>query len=164
MPNIGIFATISSWLIYVNMPLPWTSSGVSTPSIYTEISEHRVPQNRSAAQRRFSEFFSGSSDVSSRRGTRNYRTPKPAENDRPQLPPLTGLNISHFNNSGPILRSPTSIRSIIDPSASPMSRTRPLSTTTSDASVRGIRYPAQARVLDYGGNVPFEEVPMSLRG
>ncbi|MCJ1442946.1 MAG: hypothetical protein MMC23_003443 [Stictis urceolatum] len=74
-----------------------------------------------------------------------------------RLPPLgIGGQALPDNESSPISRSPTSVRSMIDPAISPVaSNGGPLSPLTMISSVRSSPIQAPARVLDYGGNVPL---------
>ena len=135
-----------------NMRMPWDQSRASSPSIYSEISEDRI-----AAQRRSSPFFNPITAYSERSfRVRQDRVPKPVSTNSPQLP---RLDMSHLNTSGTVLRSPTSTRSIIDPSGSPARTDRALSTFMIDGSERGPVYPAEAHVLDYGGNSPIDQLP-----
>ncbi|MCJ1405476.1 hypothetical protein MMC11_008704 [Xylographa trunciseda] len=62
--------------------------------------------------------------------------------------PLPSLNISHGDSSAPALRSPTSTRSLIDPSSSPAITARPLSTITFGHLVGAPDVPAQVYTRD----------------
>ena len=63
---------------------------------------------------------------------------------------LPRLNIIHGNSSAPTLRSPTSTRSLIDPSSSPGITARPLSTTPFDTLLGAPGFPVQAYTRNNG--------------
>ena len=62
--------------------------------------------------------------------------------------PIPHLNITHGNGSAPASRSPTSTRSLIDPSSSPAITARPLSTITFGHLLGAPVIPAQAYTRD----------------
>lgn len=133
------------------MPFPWTPAGASSPSVYSEQTEPRTRAHR------LSRWFHGTSTMAPRstdteRGT-VPPSPKSVSTSAPSLPQL---EMSHINLQSPALRSPTSTRSLIDPSSSPSTSARPLSTRSYEASVMSVTTPAQAQVLDYGGNSPID--------
>ena len=140
-------------------------SMASTPSIYSEISDPRA-----RAHRPFSSFFSGTSTIgtstiSSRSNNTRRLSPKPSEDNHPRLPRVTQLSLSPMSVGPPTMRSPSSTRSIIDPSSSPLTSTQRMSTITfrEDPLVLDFTVPSPARVLDYGGNLSIIAEPPVVR-
>ena len=130
------------------MPMHWPPSVASTPSIYSEVSDPRLRVHRP-----FSSFFSGTSTVSSRSDSTRQSVPKPSDDGPPRLP---RLNLSPMSTAAPTLRSPSSTRSIIDPASSPITSARRISAISFRENPLLLDFiaPPQARVLDYGGNMP----------
>ena len=92
---------------------------------------------RSAARKRFSEFFHGTSSVGQHHSRgRSVHIRKPSRSGLRCHPPNGGLHgMRQLNTSvSAPPRSPTSIRSVIDPSSSPPSVGTPLSATAFDQS------------------------------
>ena len=141
----------------------WPPSVASTPSIYSEISN---PQER--VHRHFSSFFSSTSAISSRSNSTRQPSPKPSDDGPPRLP---RLNLSSISTRAPTLRSPSSTRSIIDPSSSPLTSSSPMASTRRISAISfqenplliEFTAPPQARVLDYGGNIPVIPEPQVVR-
>ena len=101
------------------MHLPWPLSDKSNTA------------PRSAASKRFSEFFHGTSYVGSRQ-SRNHRGRKASRTGPQTLPLHSRFERGALNSSPSGSRSPTSIRSIIDPNSSPSNSSRPPPAATFD--------------------------------
>lgn len=146
------------------MPLPWTRSEVSgTPSLGSETSS---PPTRT--HRPFSSFFHGESVINGfgvvnqqERAQSHHKHTRTVDTS---TPPMRG----HSPGAHPALRSPTSTRSIIDPSASPANSVRQLSPAATSASAARSPFSfvdqlTHARVIDHGGNVPLSQVSPTQR-
>ena len=117
------------------MQLSWPLSG-PTP---------RPNETEQRSSNRFSAFFHGTSVVTD-------RTNPPAQQSRKSsrhgsLTFLPRLDMSHLSSNAPILRSPTSTRSLIDPNSTPASSARPLSTARFELFTPNSASPAQAHLI-----------------
>ena len=117
------------------MHLSWP---LSSPPSRSNETEHR-------SSNRFSAFFHGTSVVTD-------RTNPPAQQGRKSsrhgsLNFLPRLDMSHLNSNAPVLRSPTSTQSLIDPTSTPANSARPLSTARFDPFTPNSASPAQAHLL-----------------
>lgn len=137
----------------------WSSRPALAPSassIYSEVSDPRARR----AHRPFSGFFNGRSVVGSQRSSTHRFGSKPPSNRSSRR--FSPLRLSQLNLSLPTARSPSSTRSMIDPSASLSTSARSMS-AVSFTSASPLASPAQARVLDYGGNMPISMDPTLQR-
>ena len=128
----------------------------SASSVYSEMSDPRARR----PHRPFSGFFNGVSVVGSQRNGVHRSGSKPPSNRTSRR--FSPLRLSHLNLSLPALRSPSSTRSVIDPSTTPSTSGRGMS-TVSFISVNPLTSPVRARVLDYGGNMPISMDPALQR-
>ena len=121
---------------------------------------------RSRGRRPLSSFFNGTSTVGGRNSGSAQAHTKRIDPNPPRLE-LPRLDMSHLSpGPSPSQRSPTSTRSVIDPTLSPEMSARPLSSVTQRSPVSPLEYEHEApsrltlaHVLDYGGNIPINHVP-----
>lgn len=100
----------------------------------------QVPRNR------FSAFFHGTSVLTDRTGRPSQHGHKPFRGSPPSV--LPRLDMSHLDMSAaPSQRSPTSTRSLIDPSSTPASSASPFSVASFDRSPGISPLSAQAHLL-----------------
>ena len=116
------------------MQLSWPSPGPGARSNETE----------QRSSNRLSAFFHGTSVVTDRANLPTQHGRKASRHGSLNfLPPL---DMSHLNNNAPVLRSPMSTRSLIDPHSTPASSARPLSTARFDLFTPNSASPAQAHL------------------
>ena len=143
---------VSSWcpvhlsypdLYYTRHPmteLPWLSSNSASESF------------RSNGRKRFSDFFHGSSTLESEQARGRRKPSRKGSRLALQRHPLNGdLQVCYQKPRVSVLRSPSSTRSVIDPTSSPGNGTRPLSGITSEYTQR--TYPSfrSGRIAGYSG-------------
>ena len=118
------------------MQLPWSSPGSPT---------QRTGERQSLSCPKFAVFqlpyaWTNRQSCPLRHSHKDFR-------NEPRTP-LPCLNVTHGHSSAPALRSPTSTRSLIDPSSSPSITARPLSTITFDNLLGAPNVPARAYTRD----------------
>ena len=104
------------------MPRVWHSADLA-PTL------PKKTEPRSVIQQKISAYFHGTSILSAEKITqhrRNHKTVRPGSRQRPHIQ----LDTSHLATSAPVLRSPTSTRSLIDSSSFPTNSVRPALSAT----------------------------------
>jgi len=127
------------------MPRLWSPSEYSA-SLYSSSdlgARPMEPQQRSG--NRFSAFFHGTSVLTDRTGRPLQHGRGPLSNGSPAV--LPRLDMSHLNASATNQRSPTSTRSVIDPSSTPASSVRSFSATAFNGSAEISPLSAQVHLL-----------------
>ena len=113
---------------------------------------------RSAARKRYSEFFHGTSSVGRHHSRgRSVHNRKPSRSGLRCHPPNGGVDLRQLHTSISGSRSPTSIRSVIDPSSSPPSFRTPLPPAALDQPQGN----SPARAFTLGRPVTQKDVKLS---
>ena len=98
---------------------------------------------RSPVRQSLSAFFHGRSVISDKTVGQQPKKRKAILHGSCQRPHMH-LDMSHLNFSAPPLRSPTSIRSMIDPSSSPASSARPIPSATFEQAYLPLRHSGES--------------------
>jgi len=127
------------------MPRLWSPSEYSASLYSSSDFGTRPVETQQRSGNRFSAFFHGTSVLTDRMGRPLQHGPEPLANGSPAV--LSRLDMSHLNTNAPDQRSPTSTRSLIDPSSTPASSVRSFSATAFNGSAEISPLSAQVHLL-----------------
>ena len=131
------------------MQLPWTRPEVPTPS--------SPSGQRSAMRNRLSAFFHGSSVVADESPSERQQSCRMFRNKQSHFTHSSNLEMSSLNRNTPAPRSPSSTRSLIDPTSSPANSARPFSNATYEQFSGNPFSPAPAHLAGSPRTMPYSE-------
>ena len=131
------------------MQLPWTRPEVPTPLSHSS--------QRSAMRNRLSAFFHGSSVVADESPSERQQSCRMFRNKQSHFTHSSNLEMSSLNRNTPAPRSPSSTRSLIDPTSSPANSARPFSNATYEQFSGNPFSPASAHLAGSPRTMPYSE-------